>query len=394
MQNAADSAASAAATNGTENFGDEARAVTARYGFTDGKDGVVVTALEDQTCPDGTTECYKVTVKKPVALALAQLVGYPGNARIGKTHAQLLRASAMAIQDEAPRPYCIVALANSGASPALHTNGAPKADLIGCNVMSNTDATCNGHDLNADVGDAFGTNDGCGVKRNSHVSKLKDPYANRASNIPQVPCQNGFAKLPAKKKDYGDIRAVNQLAGTYNWGKAPDGCGDMVLMDDVTVNTDENGAVLTIRNGDLNLNGHTLRTSDGSALTIVFTGDNGANYGHVLTGDGTLDIKAPTKGVWSGVAIYTNPTLKQNVDITEAGNSPTWKITGLVYMPNSDVTLSGAVNKSSFGASCFTMVVDTLLINGTGSILAHGQCGQAGLAQPTNPVPTRGKLVS
>lgn len=395
MQNAADSAASAAATNGSDSFADEARAVSARYGFTDGQDGVVVTAVDKQTCPDGTTDCYKVTVKKPVPLALAKVVGYGGNAQIGEAPAQLLTASAMAIQDEAPRPYCIVALANSGATPALRTNGAPKSDLVGCNVMSNTDATCNGHDLNADVGDAFGTNDGCGIKRNSHVSKIKDPYAARASNIPEVPCQQqGFAKLTKKNKDDGTFPAVNELNATYNWGKAPDGCGDMVLRGNVIVNTDENGAVLTIRNGNLDLNGFTLQTSDGSALTIVFTGDNNANYGHVLTGDGTLDIKAPTKGVWSGVAIYTNPTLKQNVDITEAGNSPTWKITGLVYMPNSDVTFSGAVNKSSFGASCFTMVVDTLLINGTGSILAHGQCGQAGLTMPTNPVPTRGKLVS
>jgi hypothetical protein len=393
MQNAADSAASAAATNGTENFGDEARAVTARYGFTDGQDGVVVTALEDQTCPDGTTACYQVTVRKPVALTLAKIVGYRGNARIGKAPAQLLSASAMAIQDEAPRPYCIVALAHNGASPALRTNGAPKADLVGCNVMSNTDALCNGHDLNADVGDAFGTNDGCGVKRNSHVAKITDQYAALASNIPVVDCQNGFAKIPQKKDDPA-LRAVNQLSGTYNWPTTPQGCGDLQLTGDVTINTDADGAVLFIRNGNLDLNGHTLQTSDGSALTIVFTGENNGNYGHVLTGNGTIDIKAPTQGVWSGVAIYQNPSLKQNVNMSEVGNSPTWKITGLVYMPNADVTFSGAVNKSSYGASCFIMVVDSLLINGTGSILAHGECGKAGLSVPTNPVPTRGKLVS
>ena len=55
---------------------------------------------------------------------------------------------------------------------------------------------------------------------------------------------------------------------------------------------------------------------------------------------------------------------------------------------------SGAVNKSSNGKSCFVMVVDTLRVNGTGSILAHGECEQAGVTMPTNPVPSRGKLVS
>jgi hypothetical protein len=394
MQNAADSAASAAATNGSDNFGDEARAVVASYGFMDGQDGVVVTALNKQTCPDGSTECYKVTVRKPVALTLAKVVGYGGDAQIGDAPAKLLTASAMAMQDEAPRPYCVVALAKTGATPALRTNGAPNADLTGCNVMSNTDATCNGHDLKADVGDAFGTNDGCGVKRNSHVDKIKDPYAVRASNIPDVSCSQGFAKLTKKNKDDGTFPAVNELHGTYNWGQAPNGCGDMRLTGDVTINTDADGAVLVIRNGDLDLNGFTLQTSNGSALTIIFSGDNGSNYSHTIIGDGTLDIRAPAQGVWSGVAIYQAPNLNQNVDIDEAGNKPTWKITGLVYMPNANVTFSGAVNKSSFGASCFTLMVDTLLINGTGSILAHGQCGQAGLTMPTNPVPTRGKLVS
>ena len=74
--------------------------------------------------------------------------------------------------------------------------------------------------------------------------------------------------------------------------------------------------------------------------------------------------------------------------------SPTWKITGLVYLPKASVTFSGAVNKSSNGASCFGLVVDNLLINGTGSILAHGECAEAGLTLPYSQVPSRGELVS
>jgi hypothetical protein len=40
------------------------------------------------------------------------------------------------------------------------------------------------------------------------------------------------------------------------------------------------------------------------------------------------------------------------------------------------------------------MVVNDVTINGTGSILAHGECGAAGLTMPTNDVPGRGQLVS
>jgi hypothetical protein len=170
-------------------------------------------------------------------------------------------------------------------------------------------------------------------------------------------------------------------------------CGDLQLTGDVTIDA-PTGAVLVIQNGQLDTNGHTLSTANGSALTVVFSGDNTAGYTHAPTGGGTLDIAAPTSGAWSGVAIYQNPGLTLGVDISAAGNSPTWDITGLVYLPHSSVTFSGVVNKSSNGQSCFVLVVDNVTINGTGSILSHGGCGPAGLTMPQGTVPGRGQLVN
>jgi hypothetical protein len=94
------------------------------------------------------------------------------------------------------------------------------------------------------------------------------------------------------------------------------------------------------------------------------------------------------------MALYQDPSLTSGVDISAAGKSPTWDITGVAYFPHASVTFSGAVSKSSHGHSCFSLVVDNLLINGTGSILAHGECTQAGVTLPTGQVPSRGKLVS
>src|SRR6266480_4171415 len=45
MQNAADAAVIAAATNGTSTYQAEAKAVAATYGFVDGSGGITVTAL-------------------------------------------------------------------------------------------------------------------------------------------------------------------------------------------------------------------------------------------------------------------------------------------------------------------------------------------------------------
>jgi len=392
LQAAADSAAIAAATNSGADFDVEAKAVALKYGYSHGVKNVTVAALASQACPSGGSNCYKVTITKTVPVLLAQMVAYRGDTTLGGSAAKRITASAVSVQANAPREYCVVALASSGYSPGIRTNGGPKADMRGCSVMSNTSATCNGHNLDADNGDAHGTNDGCGNVQHSQVPEIGDRYAALASNIPRDDCGNFYPKAPQKKND-SQLPEENILSGFYVWGSNKSVCGDVQLEADTQIQSDTNGAVLYLRNGKLDLNGFKLSTVNGSYLTIVFTGTAGA-YEHMPTGGGMLDITAPTRGKWSGVSIYQDPALTQGVDISDAGNSPTWNITGLVYLPHANVKFSGAVNKSSNGFSCFVLVVDNLLINGTGSILARDQCRQAGLTMPTNPVLSRGKLVS
>jgi Flp pilus assembly protein TadG len=115
MQNAADSAAIAAATNGTGTYQNEAKAVASQYGYVDGSNGVTVTALNNQTCPDGQTDCYKVTVAMAAAPQFfSQVVGLP---------APPLSSAAMAGGNQIHK-YCMLALAGSGADPAILTHGA------------------------------------------------------------------------------------------------------------------------------------------------------------------------------------------------------------------------------------------------------------------------------
>jgi hypothetical protein len=178
-------------------------------------------------------------------------------------------------------------------------------------------------------------------------------------------------------------------------------CGDQILTGPVVINTPPGApAVLIIENGQLDLNGNTLTTSSGSAVTLVFSGTN-TNCGsciHAPTDNtngntGVLDITAPalanpstpSNPSWSGVAIYQDPSLTSGLDVSAAGNSPTWNISGLIYMPHASVTLKGAVDKSTAGKSCLVMVADNFQISGNGGILKTdiGQCGQAGLTMPT-----------
>jgi hypothetical protein len=380
MQNAADSAVIAAAFNGTSSYQNEAKAVAARYGFVDGVDGVSVTALNNQTCPDGATDCYQVTVaQSSVPKFFSPVVG---------NFSPSLAGSAMAGGSQT-HSYCLLALASSGTDPAIRTNGAPKADLTGCSLMSNTGATCNGNNLNATYGDAHEINDGCGITQASNVSVVADPYSSLVSNIPADTCGGSYPQEPTKKKGT-PLPASNQWSGSVNLTSTPKiVCGDLQLTGTTTLTTASPGTVLVIENGQLDTSGYTLQTAPGSALSIIFSGsDPSGTYSHYPTGGGTLDFAAPTSGTWKGIAIYQDPKLPSGADvnITDAGNSPTWKITGVVYLPHSSVTFSGAVNKSSNGASCFELVVDNITINGTGSILANGSCAAAGVTLPTNNV--------
>lgn len=407
MQNAADAAAIAAAANGSSNYNIEAAAVAADYGFVDGSNHVTVSASNDAACPTApniTPPCYSVTITSMVPLYLTEVIGYKGNASLDNAREQLLATSAVAVNSIVKQPICLLGLDTGG--QAIRTNGAPKSNFTGCTVMSDSAASCNGSNLNAFMGLAHATDNGCGIRQRSYIPTVSDPYVALASNIPNnlaTKCANTY---PQESKHGSTWSGGNTWSGTKALTGTADLtgntliCGDLRLTADVTIDA-PSGAVLYIQNGQLDLQGHTFRTANGSTVTIVFTGDN-SSYSHIPDDNsggssGVLDIQAPANGPFPGVAIYENPSLTSGVNLSYAGNSPTWDVTGLVYMPHAKVTLSGAINKSSNGADCFVMVADDITINGTGSIYAQSPngagCKNAGLNMPTATITGRAELV-
>ena len=398
MQNAADAAAIAAASNGSANYDVEARAVAAQYGFVSGTNNVTVTASNTAACPAGGNTCYSVTISNVVPLYLSQVVGYTGNATVNSTQVQSLSSVAVAKPSTVQQPICLLALGTTG--QALRSNGGPNTNFTGCSVMSNSDAQCNGSNLNAVYGLAHGSSSGCGNKQESDVPIVTDPFSALAANIPPNTCGPGASSYPQEPTHKNDpaLPASNRWSGSKSFSGNVQMCGDVQLTGDVTIDA-PTGAVLVVENGQLDLNGYRLRTTNGSAITIVFSGTAGS-YTHAPTDNSTgqggiLDIQAPTSGPWSGVAIYQDPSLTAGVDVTYKGNNPAWNISGLVYMPNADVTLSGAVNKSSNGAACMVTVAKSVLINGTGSFYDQTPAGciSAGLNMPTATIPGRSQLV-
>jgi hypothetical protein len=410
MQNAADAAVIAAAADGGSNYDVEAMAVTGQYGFVDGSNNVTVAASNAAPCPSDPSispPCYSVTITSMVPLSLSEVLGFQGNSSLNGGRAETLASSAVAVRNIIKQPICLLGLDSTTGGQAIRSNGAPNANFTGCTVMSNSASACNGSNLQATMGIAHSSNSGCGIIQHSYVPVVSDPYAAYASNIPSdlpTRCANTYPQESRHGSTWSGGNTWSgskSLSGTANVSGNTLICGDLRLTGDVTIDA-PSGAVLYIQNGLLDLQGHTFRTANGSAVTIVFTGDNSGGYQHIPTDNsggstGVFDFQAPAGGPFPGMAIYQDPKLTNGVNLTYAGNSPTWDISGGVYMPNANLTISGAINKSSNGADCFVMVAKDVTINGTGSIYAQtpsgSGCKTAGLNMPTATISGRATLV-
>jgi len=412
-QNAADSAVLAAGQNDLANatptsstaYINEGRAVATNLGFSNGTASGMTTAVnvfKNQTCPAplSGSVCYKVTITRTVPVYLPQVVGYSGT-----SGSQTIGAAAIAGPVNVLTKYCVLTLATSG--EGIRANGTPNFNLNGCNVATNSTSTsnghpavnCNGHGLGAGVVSAPGDVDSiCGSQPISGAPAVTDPYASlkttNASDLTNNTCGSPAVYNGATWGTAGASTPV-QMTLPATPTKI---CGNLKLLSDVTITSASPGSVVVIQNGQLDLNGFTLKTASGSGLTIVFNQPSGTSNLVPLTGsNGTLDIAAPTSGPWSGVALYQS---RQNAStaiqaLTYTGNQPTWMITGLVYFPYIDLAFKGAVNKSSYGYSCLTLVTNTLDVSGTGNIYANmqSQCVQAGNVQPSNVTSSRVALV-
>jgi Flp pilus assembly protein TadG len=190
MQNAADTAALAAATNGGTTYAGEAAAAAARYGFVNGANNATVAATYPVTCPAGGTTCYQVTITKVTPIFLSRITGFNGSNAVGGGRGQKSIATAIASQ-RSLKKYCMMTFQHTGNtnSQAFTINGGPSVDLGGCDIYSNHNVKCtSGKTFGIATGNSVGSpngSQGCGATQNI-VSALTDPYAalSTAANIP------------------------------------------------------------------------------------------------------------------------------------------------------------------------------------------------------------------
>jgi Flp pilus assembly protein TadG len=406
-QNAADSAVIAAAnagsvnglnsdsgtpcTSGAKDWCTEALAVASNYGFTNGSNSTAVKAAPLQKCPSPltTSDCFMVTITRNVPVTLLSVVGYKGT---GGTGNQSITASAMAYATGgggATTNFCVVAL---GTQPTqdFTVNGGPSAQLPNCSIGSNGGTICHGgsiEKLDFSYGAAGDQNSTCAPDAADDIplrAPITDPYTSQATEIPANPCGSTKTSFPG-----------TTISGSFPaWsGTQKIFCGTVQLSADTTVG---DGTIMVIENGGFDLNGHTFTATHS---TIIFTGPSVTGLSPVVQtiedtsggSKGTLNLSAPAgtwdgaTSSWTGFAVYEDPALtdtkvKSNtnsLDITFPGTNPTFAISGLVYAPHADVTISGDIDD---GELCLGFLVNNFIVNGKGQIIEQNNCPLVGLS--------------
>jgi Flp pilus assembly protein TadG len=466
-QNAADSAVLAAAINGgnadsggtpaaaassctsganAANWACEAYAAAAKMGYTVSTTASVTPSTT--TCPSGTGTCYKVVIRKAVPIYLLTVLGYNGTT-VGSNKVQWIQATAYSKQPGPPIQFCI--LTTNG---DFTSKGASSADLLGCDVFSNGNATCDG--ATDGIGQTFatGTISKCPVP--TTTSAKCDPYGPKtqviegtstscsastdaSASIPPMPsCTSPNSKAATSGSfpaaDVITTAAITaavtanpttpviQICGNASLGT---GSGASAKPGNCTTPINYTGSAnikIIVYNGSLDIRGCTIENTGTGGMTLMFappsavatapsncSGSNGCVPIDTNSSPGTIDIAAPTSGTFSGLAVmqssyYTEASGDCSgsgnkagaLDWCGAGHAPTIEAQGALYLPNANLGFAGAISKfTGPGAlNCIGLVSKSVRVNGTGELFnnfASGLTGQCTAAGLSLPTDPNSK---
>ena len=271
---------------------------------------------------------------------------------------------AKATQGGVPDDSCMLTLDHG--RPLSHVSmqfgGAPRVNLNGCGLRSNTSMSCNGHSGGSSASIASGSTSGCEAPK-ANADPLPDPFATAATNITKlcgglatgatwIPGSPPASLRTVSKNGFTEYHVCGDLtvSGTgYLTGAAP--AADSVIVI-------ENGSLIVPNNSSIS----TLRTA------IVLTGNNARPSSiEFPNGNGqsaTLRISPPTtvNNPWQGFSLYQDPALTNGINNTW-GPGANFFADGIVYLPKSNVVMSG--NAASSNQHCTKIVANTFTTNGS-----------------------------
>jgi Flp pilus assembly protein TadG len=372
VQGAADAAANsiaaaAAVGNPSGRILAEANAAAAANGFQIGVNGVTLTMNNPPSSGSysGNANAYEVIISAPQQLYLASAV--PG------VTAPTVRGRAVALLNKTTiGPTCILGLSPLPSNVDVTFNGSTSVVANGCDVdadspSSNSINTNGGGTVHAanvrTAGGVSGGNIFVTGQIYTHTSSIPDPYAGRT--IPSMP----------------------SFSSPNNWnGTIHNPNGIMAFNGDVSVsgNTTLDPGIYIISNGSLSMQAQNSLT--GTGVTIILTSPNPSsdNGTFSFTGQGALNLTAPTTGPTAGIALWADSRLPNNQDKFAGGS--TGNIVGAIYLPSHDVKYAGNSNTTS---KCMQLIAFNIVFTGTSSF--NHNCSGVGTADP--PAPTTWSLV-
>ncbi len=389
LQNAADSAALAAATGGDVGqdsgapamygYQREALAVASKYGFVDGSNNVTVTSTtvtnaQNPSCPVSVTQCFQVTVSKTIPLYFASAIGYKGNATLNGDSALKVSATAVASPVLGAQNVCVLALDPTSTQSAT-------ADVTGGATVLNK---CSLWDNSAD-GAAFIMTGGSFTAQAAYVvggytmtggsiiltsptsvqtqqSSMADPFlglyaANNVSTLVNQSC-------PSANKGLNINTTRTLQPGVY--------CSSLnISSGTVTLAS----GVYIIQGGKFSVSGGSLVGSD---VTIILTCavqpcTGSDSYAIATLTGGTTNLSAPTSGAWSGMLFYqdfNDPASNKDKDSLTGGANT---LEGALYFPTQLLTYTGG----TASAPCTEIVAWTVTFTGGGTVGYN--CADAGV---------------
>ncbi len=370
MQAAADAAAFTAATaNAAGNSGgaqSAAKAITARYGYTDGTGSIVVKVNNPPKAGGYTSngQAYEVVVSETQSMLFSQLF---------LTSAPSISARAVALPGSSGGP-CVMALdkgnvtdisdsggatlnlnscgidINSSSSSALNLSGSASITAYSANIV--------GHYTNTGTGTFTATK---GIVQGG--SAVPDPWASQT-----IPSYSGCNKTNYQVTTTATITPSSPTT-PYVF------CGTLTVGANATLTLSP--GIYVINSGNLSVqSGATLNGTGG--VSIILTSSAGSTHVGQVQESGTtaptMKITAPTTGPTAGLAIYQDRTASTCVQsgVTNCNviaGSSTQSISGAMYFPAQSVSYSGSASTSS--TQCTQLVGYTVNFSGTTNFYAN-----------------------
>jgi Flp pilus assembly protein TadG len=292
----------------------------------------------------GSDPAFKVTVHRTVSPVFAKLF-------VSATSYTVPASATAELVSIASAQPCIVALGTT--STAISVSGSTTITATGCSARSNGGVSLTGSSsitaASVYAGSSIAISGTSAVHATTYPNNgtIPDPYANST-------------RLQDALHQLGSCPACTAVSLSHVDSPPPISPGSYSSISVVGNSTLTLNAGLYVVNGPVTVsNGARM---SGSGVTIVASGPVTFN------GDGAVNLTAPgtspVGNAVSGVVIAGTST-----STTTFGNSATPKLTGMIYYPNGNLTISGAV---SYGAtSCLEMIAKTVTLTGSASFSSN-----------------------